>query len=358
MKASKTLLVALIGGLVSTASHAQVELDITGGQTFKSAVINRVYTIFDGGAANTASNAVDTSHITFSGTASGALGGNPTSVVVRLGFTTTGQGLIDLAESNLVGFARSIPEGGGSVLISNPANVAFSDIFPGTATPPQNAALFNEQIIGVVPFVFVGHNDLAFSNLTREAAISFWEFSGQITEDFFVTNGNPSKIIYDIARTPDSGTRIVSEKVAAFVGTPQVYNAQYQPTNGYTTSSSQVGAIANTPNSLGVAGIADYLASGNPGASTFLLKYEGYAPTPTNVVLGLYPVWSYDHAYTLKTGPHAVSGLQSNLFQALASALTNDTYQTTNPNYTNSFVALSHMAVDRQGDGTVIIPGQ
>jgi hypothetical protein len=42
----------------------------------------------------------------------------------------------------------------------------------------------------------------------------------------------------------------------------------------------------------------------------------------------------------------------------LLSAITNNTFQTTNPAYTNSFVAFSAMQVNRQGDGTVIIPGQ
>jgi hypothetical protein len=361
MKASKTLLVALIGGLVSTASYAQVELDITGGQTFKSAVINRLYSIFDGGAANTSSNVVDTNHLSFEGTASGVLGGNTTNVIVRLGFTSSEQGLLDLLEANLDGFPKTVNEGGGSVLISNVPNASFSDIFPGTAVPAQNASLFNDTAMGIVPFVFIGHNDLVFSNLTKETTISFYEFSGEITESFFSTNGSPSKTIYYIGRTSTSGARIIPEKVASYIGSPQIYGnvgGSLQPTSGLTSASSVVTTVSTFPGTIGSCGIADALTL--PPGSGFVLTYEGYAPTPTNVVLGLYPIWSYDHAYTVKstTNVNSLTTLQSTLFNALLSAITNNTFQTTNPAYTNSFVAFSAMQVNRQGDGTVIIPGQ
>ena len=362
MKTKRLLLAALIGGLVSTVSHAQtaLELDVTGGQTFKSAVINRAYQIFDGGAASTSSNVADSNHISLEGTASGVLGGNTTNVIVRLGFTSTEQGILDLAQANQVGFARTLAEGGGTALISNIANVSFSDIFPGSVVPPQNVALFHEQVIGVVPFAFVGHSDLVFSNLTREQAISFYEFSGELTENFFTTNGSPSKTIYYFGRSNTAGARIVPEIDLAYVGSPQIYGfvgGQYTPTSGYTTASSLVSAIASTPATLGTAGIADFLAGPSPNADDFILTVEGYYPSPTNVALGYYPIWSYDHAYTIRSGTNALNSLQEELFTNLVAQLTNEVFQTSNAVYTNSFVALTHMQVNRLGDGTVIIPG-
>jgi len=362
MKTSRVLLAAIIGGLVSNTSHAQsaVELDITGGQTFKSAVINRAYQLFDGGAAQTSSNVADSNHISLEGTASGVLGGNTTNVIIRLGFTSTEQGVLDLAQANQVGFARTVAEGGGTALVSNIANVSFSDIFPGSAVPPQNVALFHEQVIGVVPFAFVGHSDLAFSNLTRETAISFFEFSGEISENFFTTTGNPSKTIYYFGRSNTAGARIVPEIDLAYVGSPQIYGfvgGQYTPTSGYTTASSLVAAVAATPATIGTAGIADFLAGPAPNVDDFILTYEGYYPTPTNVALGYYPIWSYDHAYTRRSGTNALNSLQEELFTNLVAQLTNQVFQTSNAVYTNSFVGLTQMQVNRLGDGTVIIPG-
>jgi phosphate transport system substrate-binding protein len=240
-------------------------------------------------------------------------------------------------------------------------DLALSDVFPESATPPLNLSDFDHFILGVVPFVFVRNNALAgISNITREQAILLMTASGVTTNGTDLIPGMPasylggtgSNPVYLIGRDPGSGTRITVFKSIGFVSVPNQWaldaSNNYVQTNGFSSGGLERGVIAAKPDAIGYLGLADY---GIISTNAVALTYNGAPFSHANVTKGTYPLWGYEH---LVNRASALSANQRAVRDALIKAITDTSFQSTHPLYTNSFTSVSEMQVERGADGGTI----
>jgi hypothetical protein len=129
-------------------------------------------------------------------------------------------------------------------------------------------------------------------------------------------------------------------------GTSQTNAGVLVLTNGYSSGGNERVVIANQTNVIGYLGVSDALAI---AANASIINYEGIPFSIGAVQNGAYPMWGYEHLVNKPGG--ALSANQQLIRNALVSAITNATYQTTNPLYTNSFVDQARMKVTRGADG-------
>ena len=81
------------------------------------------------------------------------------------------------------------------------------------------------------------------------------------------------------------------------------------------------------------------------------ITYQGVPFSHANVTQGSYTLWGYEHLVN-RTG--ALSANQQAVRDALIAAITDPTFQGTNPLYTGSFTRVSDMQVERGADGGTI----
>src|SRR5437773_2484642 len=219
MKNSKTLLTVLTSVLLGSAASAQVEVTITGSTAFRAITIDRAASLYDlQPPAGVTNGAAANGQITFSGTMSNAvpsLGATP--VKVRLSFSGSASGM--LAVKNQTSVPTSETPGNN---INKVPDLALSDVFPGSATPPIAESAFDRQVLGVVPFLWVRNNGLtSVNNITRDQAVLLMTASGSLNgiDGMPATylGGSSTSPIYLIGRDSGSGTRISVETDIGFV---------------------------------------------------------------------------------------------------------------------------------------------
>jgi phosphate transport system substrate-binding protein len=306
-----------------------------------------VQNLYDAGSLTVLS--YDSNRRTYSGTVSNtvtALGG--TTVTIYLGFSGSASGMLSVKNQTLIQVSDL-----NSNLVSKAADLSFSDVFPGSATPPIPESSFDRAVVGVVPFVFVRNNSLAgVNNITRDQALLLMTASGDGGMPASYLGGIGAEPVYLIGRDSGSGTRITAEKVIGFLGTPLLWATNgtggFVSTNGYSSGANVKNVVGTTPNTIGYLGLGD--ASGIVSSATYL-SLNGVAFSPTTVANGSYALWGYQHLV------NRVGGLSANqklIRDALIAAIQNDAFQTSNPLYTPNFVPLSSMQVERGADGGVI----
>src|ERR1035437_8712826 len=176
MNKNLLLVSALAGALAAASAQAQTEVVLTGSTSFRSITIDRTASLFDPGYVGVTNNA-STGLITYSGTVSNAVPGVNGPVKIRLSFSGSGQGMSDVANSANITVADT-----PGTNISKVPDVALSDVWPGSATPALSDSLFDEGVIGVIPFVWEKNNALTgITNITREQAVLLVTDSGSIT---------------------------------------------------------------------------------------------------------------------------------------------------------------------------------
>lgn len=355
MKNMKTLLTLLTGSLIATAAHAQVEVTITGSTAFRAITIDRSGSLFDLGSLVGVTNDAAVGKITFSGTISNAapsLGNTP--VKLRLSFSGSGSGMLAVKNSTPVNTAES--GGAGGPTTNKVPDLALSDVFPGSASPPIAESAFNRSVLGVVPFLFVRNNALSgVNNLTREQAVLLMTSSGSIG----AIDGMPASYlggvsagpVYLVGRDSGSGTRISIHKDIGFNLTPVLWTTNgagaYITTAGLSSGGLVRNVIAGKSDAIGYLGRPDFAAI--LGSST-ALSYNGVPYTTANVLNGSYSLWGYEHIVNRAGG---LSANQVLVRDALIAAITNPAYQST-PIYSASFERLSDMNVERGTDGGTI----
>jgi phosphate transport system substrate-binding protein len=353
MKTTKTLLTLLPGLLLSAAAYAQVEVTVTGSTAFRAITIDRSAAIFDPGYVAVTNN-TSTGLITYSGTVTTAvpsLGSTP--VKVRLSFSGSASGM--LAVKNLTQVSTADTPGNN---VNRVPDLALSDVFPGSATPPISDSAFERSVLGVIPFVWVINNALTgISNITREQAVLLMTSSGAFTTNGVVgmpatyLGGSSTNPVYLIGRDSGSGTRISTEKDIGFVGAPLLWATNgagtYITTNGYSSGGLERDVIKGKPDAIGYLGRADLAAI---ATSATAISYEGVPYSEPAVAGGSYSMWGYEHIVNRVGGLSANQGL---VRDALIKAITDSAYQST-PIYTNSFVRLDQMQVERGADGGTI----
>jgi hypothetical protein len=358
MNKNLLLVSALAGALAAASAQAQVEVVLTGSTAFRSITIDRTASLFDPGYTGVTNNA-STGLITYSGTVSNAvpsLGATP--VKIRLSFSGSGQGMSDVANSANISVADT-----PGTNISKVPDVALSDVWPGSATPALSDSLFDQDILGVIPFVWVKNNALTgITNITREQAVLLMTDSGSVTVGTNVINGMPATFlggnstnpVYLTGRDSGSGTRITIHRDIGFNLTPLLWatngSGGYVQTIGYSSGGLERSAIAGGSAVIGYLGEAD--AAAIAGSAT-AIAYEGIPFSHTNVAVGMYPLWGYEHIVN-RAG--ALSPSQGAILTALKAAMANPGFQSTNTLYTLNFVSLSDMKVQRNDDGGPISP--
>jgi phosphate transport system substrate-binding protein len=273
-------------------------------------------------------------------------------VAVRLSFSGSGTGIIAVDGSTPVSTRHPVT---GNLSNAVP-DVAFSDIFPESTTPPVNGANLERSVIGVIPFVFVKNNALTgINNLTKEQATLLFTASGVQSG----LNGMPANFlggadanpIYFTGRDSGSGTRISVHKDVGFTGTPVMWSTNnaggYIQTAGFSSGGTERNTIANGSRVIGYLGEADALTI---ASSATVLTYNGVAFSHNNVATGKYPIWGYENVVNRVGG---LSANQGAFRDALLSNCTYSAYQNT-AIYSNAFVPLSDMQVERGTDGGTI----
>jgi phosphate transport system substrate-binding protein len=352
MKTTNTLLTVLAGLLLSAAAYAQVEVTVTGSTAFRAITIDRSASIFDAGYVAVTNNA-STGLITYSGTVATAvpsLGSTP--VKVRLSFSGSASGMLAVKNLSLVSTADTPGNN-----VNRVPDLALSDVFPGSATPPIPDSAFERSVLGVIPFVWVINNALTgISNITREQAVLLMNSSGAFSNGVVgmpatYLGGSSTNPVYLIGRDSGSGTRISTEKDIGFVGAPLLWATNgagiYVVTNGYSSGGLERAVIAGKPDAIGYLGRADLAAI---AATATAISYEGVPYSEPAVAGGSYAMWGYEHIVNRVGG---VSANQALVRDALIKAITDSAYQST-AIYTNSFVRLNQMQVERGADGGTI----
>ena len=345
--------VALLA-LGSTAAFAQVDVTVTGSTAFRSVTIDRAWSIFDVSNRSAQTNSASTGLITFSGTMSNAapsLGG--TVVKLRLSFSGSARGMEDVRNSTLINVA-ALP-GEAAPGVSNTTRIpdlALSDVFPSSATPPIPESAFNRSVLGVIPFVYVKNNALTgVTNLTQSQANLLMIASGTGGMPSSFLGGNNSNPIYMTGRDAESGTRISVEKCIGFVGSPLLWTTNgagnFVVTNGLTSGGLERDIIKAKADAIGYLGVADANAI---AASASLVPFNGIPFSHTNVVIGQYSIWGYEHLVN-KVG---LSATKVTVRDALKAAITAPFFQASNTLYNVAFTAVAEMHVERGSDGGTI----
>jgi hypothetical protein len=351
---NKQLLLATVAGfIVSTAAYGQVELTITGSSAFRSIVRDRTYNLLrttDLANYSAVTNSDSAGTVTYRGRVP-SLPGTP--VTIRFYFSGSGKGMLDVLNQALI---PTVEGPANSDMTNKVADVAFSDAFPSSATPPISESAFDRYVVGVVPFAYVANNGLAgVTNITRDQAVLLMTASGNTGLPGMPATylgGTSTDPVYMIGRDSGSGTRIVTEKCIGFSGSPLLWatNAagQYVVSAGYSSGSNVRALLNGKTDAIGYLGLADYAAI---SANAKALSYNGVPYSSANVANGSYALWGYVHLV------HRAGGLSANqlaLFTDLKNAIVDPVYQSTSPTYTNAFVNVSGMRVQRGADGGVI----
>ena len=354
MKLNQILLPVLAGSLFAVTGRAQVSVTITGSTAFRSITEDRAQSLFDPGYTSWG----DLSGVlpeTFSGTMTNVLH-STTTVNLRLSFSGSGAGMNAVDQDTPV---PTIDPGTGFTNNLTP-DIAMSDVFPESATPPVNTSDLNITNVGVIPFVWIRSTALTgITNITREQAYLLMTDSGVQ----FGVNGMPATFlggsstnpVYLTGRDSGSGTHITTQADVGFYNnTPVLWGLNggvLVQTNGYSSAGLERAVIYNTTNVVGYIGVADAYYILTNGLGGVIMSYEGVPYSVTNVQNGAYPMWGYEHLANKK---NALSPSQQAIHDALVSAITDLNFQTTNSLYNSQFVDQTHMKVQRGTDGAPI----
>jgi hypothetical protein len=349
MKINKSVLSCAVVAALGASAQAQVNVTVTGSTAFRSVAFDRAVSLFDAGFT-VQSNGVTT--VTYQGTMSGSTSLGSATVTMRFSFSGSGTGTLAVKNSTPVPTLN--PDGTTNTAII--PDLAFSDVYPVTAGV-NPGGLDDNNIIGVIPFVWIRNNSLSgISNITRDQAVYLMGASGTLTKDYFTgIPADSGTAVYLTGRDSGSGTRLTTQADIGFTGTPVEVSTnasgQIITFGGFTSGGLERGFIAAEPGVIGYLGVSDAHAITN--AAT-ILSYNGVPFSIANVQNGSYGIWGYEHMIN-RTG--GLSPNQTTVLNAYVAAITNPTYQTTNPLYTSAFADLANMLVSRQADGGPINQG-
>ena len=339
---------AIIAGLAAAPNlHANVEVFFAGGNATQNVLYDRVTNILTGGVSALTISPTNATVRTYSGT----ITAQPGLGTVTIDFSLLGAvgGFQDLANQNNENTALS--------------NSLAPTIVVSSASPEAIAidpTPFVQSFDLAVPYAFIKNpakspNLASVTNLTQRQAAYLEGAAGYLPASFF--GGTGTNPVYLVPRNTASAVRTETDLNIYFTGTISAWttNSSLQPipdSNGGQSSGSAVRGIVNVlTNAIGTVAAQDI-------STETTLNYEGVPFSITNVENGSYPLWGYDRWAYLKNGQNgAPSANQLLVINALLSAVTNATYQTTSPVFVGNYVPLSGLQVDRSSDGgPIFIP--
>lgn len=352
----------------AATAQAQVDIYMTGATAFRANAFRSITNLYGANPfqqnPNTAT-ASSSNRITWSGVMPGLFSGQ--TVTVRANYSGSIEGIQSLVQNLDEVFLASSTDGVGT-LLTNKADLAFSDVFQSTTAfkTPALQPTGNGAAVGVVPFVFF-KSESSPVTVTNIGPAQYGTLFANGQQDLMTFTGDSADAglpIYLVGRNTLSGTRLTVEKCSKVPSTGLLYapdgGCNWVLSPGFSSGSGVAGVFTGTcsdtpgvdPAALGYASLPD--ANTAVGGGAVIIAVEGEfcntgtpaAPNFSPVTTGLYNLWGYEHLYNKSGASANVTTFRTQLKNKINTDLATST----------SAIPLSAMLVSRPSDGGPISP--